>query len=154
MNKFLLAAAITFVVSAGCFSQTVAPGVPVPKEGHEIFATITKWADAVRRRDTKALESIFEEGLIVSTFDGKTRGRAEELEILKPGGDLKTVSVNNEDVKVRFFENTAVVTALTRMKFLIGEKESQTAFRYTAVFVKKDGRWQLAALHTARPQQP
>jgi len=154
MNKFLLAGAISLVVSGGCLSQTVVPGVPVPKDGHEIFATITKWADAVRSRDSKALDNIFEEGLVVTTFDGKTRNRAEELEILKPGGDLKTVSVNNEEVKVRFFENTAVVTAMTRMKFVIGDKESQTAFRYTAVFVKKDGRWQLAALHTARPQQP
>lgn len=140
-----------------CFTavaQTETTETTDPVAAKEIFSAIAKWADAVRDRDTKALDKIFETDLIITTFDGKTRGKAEELEILKPGGDLKTVSVANEDIKVRIFDKTALVTALTRMRFIIGEKTTEAAFRYTAVFLKKDGRWQIIALQTARlPQQ-
>lgn len=147
----VMAAVLTSCFTAAAQSE---PEKTDQNSAKEIFAAIAKWADAVRDRDTKALDKIFEADLIITTYDGKTRGKAEELEVLKPGGDLKTVSVNNEDVKVRIFDKTAVVTALTRMKFVIGEKETQAAFRYTAVFIKKEGRWQIIALQTARvPQQ-
>ena len=120
----------------------------------EIFAAIADWAEAVRNRDAKALDKIFETDLIITSFDGTTRGKAEEIEILKPGGVMKMVSISNDDVKVRMFDKTAVVTALTRMNFIVGDKESSSAFRYTAVFIKKDGRWQIIALQTAHAPKP
>lgn len=64
---------------------------------------------------------------------------------------MRTLSIKNEDVKVRIFGTAAVVTALVKMHFVKSEKAIPMSFRYTAVFVNKDGRWQLAALQTARP---
>jgi uncharacterized protein (TIGR02246 family) len=151
MKTIIASFVAALVLSVSSFGQVVTP--EQKKAGEEVMATIAKWADAVRDRDTKALDKIFEADLVITTFDGKTRGKAEELEILKPGGDLKTVSVTNEDVRLRIFDKTAIATAVTRMKFLIGEKESQAVFRYTAVFVKSDGRWQIVALQTARVAQ-
>ena len=139
--------AFCFAVAAQAESEKIEGNGGAAKE---VFATITKWADAVRDRDTKTLDKIFETDLIITTFDGKTRGKAEELQILKPGRAMRTVSINNEDLKVRIFDKTALVTALTRMNFVVGEQVSQAAFRYTAVFVKQDGRWQLVALQTGR----
>ncbi len=84
----------------------------------------------------------------------KLTGKKEELEALKPSAAVKTVSIRNEDLKVRVFGNAAVVTALTKMQFVIKEKDVYTDCRYTAVFVKQEGRWQLAALQSARAPQP
>ena len=155
MKKLLFALFAAVFLFCTCFSQTVAEGVPVTKEGHEVFATITKWADAVKSRDAAALDKIFAQDMIVTTGEGTTRGKKEELDVLKPNADIKTVSIKNEDIKVRFFGNAAVVTALTKMHFVIREKDVHSAFRYTAVFVKEDGRWQIYALQTARAlQQP
>jgi len=39
------------------------------------------------------------------------------------------------------------------MQFVINEKETPVAMRYTAVFVKRDGRWQIVALQTANLSQ-
>ncbi len=152
MKTFIASFVAALVLSVSMSGQVVTP--EQKKAGEEVIAMIAKWADAVRDRDTKALDQIFEAEVLITTFDGKMRGKAEELEILRPGGDLKTVSVANEDVRLRIFDKTAVATGLTRMKFLVGGKESQAAFRYTAVFVKRDARWQIVALQTARvPQQ-
>ncbi|MDQ3219373.1 MAG: nuclear transport factor 2 family protein [Acidobacteriota bacterium] len=134
------------------FSQTETESAGT-RDGREVFAMITKWADAVRSRDMKTLNSLFAEDLIITNFDGTTRGKKEELEILKPDAKVKTVSIKNDDVKVRVFGTAAVATALTKMHFVINEKDVHTAFRYTAVFVKQDGRWQLVALQTVRASQ-
>jgi len=123
------------------------------KSGNEVLATIAKWADAVRDRDMKALDNIFAEDLIITTYDGQTRGKKEELEVLKPNADVKTVSVINEDVQIRLHGVAAVVTALTKMRFIIAGKETPVTMRYTAVFVKKDNKWQMVALQTARVSQ-
>lgn len=119
----------------------------------EVFATIAKWGEAVRARNTKTLEEIFEENVVITTFDGKTRGKAEELELLKPRPDFRGISVKNEDIKVRVFGNAAVATAECRMAYVSGDKLMNVAFRYTASFYKADGRWQIVALHTSRPGQ-
>ncbi len=120
------------------------------KSGQEIMGTVSKWADAVRDRDVKRLEAIFAEDVIITTFDGKVRGKAAELDAMKPIANMRTSSVANEDVVVKVYGDVGVVTALTRMKFVSNGTESNLALRYTAVFVMRDGSWQIVALQTAR----
>ncbi len=120
------------------------------KSAGEVMATLAVWADAVRDRDTKRLEQIFADDMVITAFDGSIRGKKEELDVLKPNENAKTTSVANEDVGLKIFGEVAVVTGLTKMVFVVAEKPSQMAMRYTAVFVKRDGRWQIVALQTAR----
>jgi uncharacterized protein (TIGR02246 family) len=145
----LFSTILLFSLPAFAQTETENPEIRT-KSGKEVFAAVAKWADAVRSRDTKALELLFADDLIVTTFDGKTRGKKEELEVLKPNELVKTISVNNDEVKIRVYGRAAVVTALTKMHFVISEKNAYSNFRYTAVFVKQDGRWQIVALQTAR----
>lgn len=148
-------AALLLLLCGAVVINAQTPGPMKIDQGEaEVMATIARWADAVRDRDMKALEQLFEDEMIVTAFDGTTRGKKQELEVLKPDANVKTVSVSNEDIRIRRFEKTAVATALTRMEFLIADKPVKTAFRFTAVFVKKDGRWQIAALQTTRVAQP
>lgn len=137
------------------------PGLAQPlkaeerRSAGEVLAAVAKWADAVRDRDQAALEKLFADEMIVTTGDGKTRGKAEELEVLKPDPNpkLRTISVVNENVRVKVYGDVAVVTSLTRMRLEMNGIGSEAAMRYTAVFVKRDGRWQIAALHTTRAPQ-
>ena len=120
------------------------------KSEKEVRQAVQQWADSILNRDASALDRILHADLIVTTFDGKTRGKAEELTVVKPNPEVKTVSVENEDLRVKIYGKTAVVTALTKMKFVISGRDVNTAMRYTAVFVKQNGRWQIVALQTAR----
>ena len=154
MKRSLMSVAIILLFSVSVWSQSVAEGVAAPKEANEVMSTIAKWADAVRDRNQKTLDELFDETLIVTMADGTTRGKKEEIELLKPNPNSRFISIKNEDVKLRIFGQTAVATALTKMQMQNNGKDLSTAFRYTAVFVDKDGRWQLAALHTSSPLKP
>lgn len=156
-NKYLLlqivfAVTISFCLFGSAEAQPVTPDQR--KAASEVLATLTVWADAVRDRDAKALDNLFAGELIITTYDGKVRGKKEELDVLKPNPSVRTVSVVNEDVGIKIFGEAAVVTALTKMQFVINEKETPVAMRYTAVFVKRDGRWQMVALQTAMAPKP
>ena len=134
------------------FSSFVqAQSKPVSDDAKQVFATISRWADAVRDRDRKTLESLFADDMIVTLSDGSVRGKAEELEALKPDPKVTFSSVSNDDIGVKMFTDVAVVTALTKMQYVSSGKESSFGMRYTAVFARKDGRWQIVALQTARP---
>lgn len=127
---------------------------PQLKAEREVSETVKQWAAAIVSRDMVALGKILADDIEITDFTGKLRGKKEELEVLKPSPDVKTVSVENEDLKIKVYGKTALVTALTVMVFNIGGKDSATSLRYTAVFVKRDGRWQIIALQTSRPPQP
>ena len=62
-------------------------------------------------------------------------------------GDLKFQSITTDDVQVRVYGNTAVETGRSTM---IGQDKGQTVprdTRFTRVWVKQQGRWQLVANH-------
>jgi ketosteroid isomerase-like protein len=146
------------LLTLGLFAMSGIAQQPVTAEqkkaAGEVMATISKWAVAVRDRDPKALEAIFDDEIIITSYDGNTRGKAEEMGAMKPNPNVRLSSVSNDDVVIKVFGEVAVVTALTRIKMVAGGKESAIALRYTAVFVNRDGNWRIVALQTARAPQP
>src|SRR5688572_6983748 len=109
----------------------------VTNDTKAIFATLVRWADAVRDRDLKTLEALFADDVIITLVDGQTRGKAQELDAFRPDPNVRTISIVNEAVGVKMFTDAAVVTALVRMRFAAGSRESSLAMRYTAVFARK-----------------
>ena len=143
MKKILFIFGILTIFSTFAFGQTA-------KSEKEVQVVLKKWADAVVKRDAVALGKILSDDLIVTTFDGVTRGKKEELAILKPNPNVTTHSVENKEVRIKVYGNTAVVTATTETLFIISEKTASSSLRYTAVLVKQKGIWQIVALQTAR----
>lgn len=145
-TNIALCLTIILVVSISGFSQS--------KAQREVSDTVKQWAASIVSRDMDAMGKILADDIVITDYNGKVRGKKEELEILKPSPDVKTISVENEDLKVKVYGKTAVVTALTVMLFNIGGRDTATSMRYTAVFVKRDRRWQIVALQTARLPPP
>lgn len=155
MRKIILNPLILIALSQLIFAQSQSKNSPkVNISEREVRAVIKQWADSIVKRDMNALDKILSKDLIVTSFDGTTRGKTEELEVLKPNPNVTTHSVENKDVRIKIYSNTAVVTAVTEMLFVISEKTASSSLRYTAVFVKQNGRWQIVALQTARIAKP
>jgi uncharacterized protein (TIGR02246 family) len=118
----------------------------------EVRAVITRWATAVKNRDTGALDSIFADDLFITDYNGGTRTKQQELDILKPLPTTRTMSVTNDDLKIRTWprSNVAVATAKVRMVHRTAGRDSIMQLRYTSVWEKRGGRWQLTVLQTSR----
>ena len=122
---------LIFTVSANAQERTQpATSKPTAAE-REVRVAIDTWADAVKRRDVDALNLLFADDLFITDFTGATRGKKEEIEVLKSSPATSTVSVENEEIRIRTFPkaNTAVVTAIVRMVFRTNDRDTPMAMR-------------------------
>lgn len=100
--------------------------------------------EAVVSRDAAFVDRIWAEEFVYTGVRGEVKNKADILAELK-AGDLKFDLLKFDDVRVRIFGDAAVVTgrAITKGRSKQGEISGQ--FRYTRVYVKRKGAWQLVA---------
>lgn len=94
--------------------------------------------------DTAALKDVLGEDLSYTHSNGQVQDRGQFLAALA-SGTLRYESMAPSDVRVRIYEPAGVVTGRLDMKVVLDGHESAIAARYTAVYVRRDRRWQLVA---------
>src|SRR4029079_891863 len=111
--------------------------------------------DANVRRDKSFFEPIEADEFIFTDSAGGLTTKAEDVASLdKPAGEFKLISYAVDDMRVRVYGKTAVVTGRTTTKLQSKDREVTNRSRFTDVFVKRDGRWQLVAGHSSRLREP
>jgi ketosteroid isomerase-like protein len=113
-----------------------------------------EWSDADQRGDTAWFErNLTEDYYGVSSRTGKRTTKADEVADLKNRKD-KIESAVASDMQVRVEGRTGVVSGIYHMK---GRDEKgqpiDRHIRYTDIFIKKDGRWQVITSHGTTIQQ-
>jgi len=117
----------------------------------------TSVEDAIRKLDHEriqaqlhavatALDRIYAADFIGVGPSGTVRTKPQVI-LDFTSGDLKFQSITTEDVQVRVYGNTAVETGRSTMN---GQDKGRTVprdTRFTRVWVKQQGRWQLVANH-------
>lgn len=110
----------------------------------ELLKANQAYDEALVRGDAAALDRIYAAEFVYTTFDGEVRDRTQQLAFTK-SGDLRLESGQSDEVKIRVYKNTAVMTGRFTAKGQLKGKNISFRERYTAVWVKKDGRWRLVA---------
>jgi hypothetical protein len=111
--------------------------------------------DANVRRDKAFFERIEADEFIFTDSAGGLMTKAEDVASLdKPAGEFRLISYVPDDMKVRVYGKTAVVTGRTTTKLKSKDREVINSSRFTDVFVKRDGRWQIVAGHSSRIREP
>ena len=96
--------------------------------------------------DTVALNRIYADDFIGVGPSGTVRTKPQVIADFTSGG-LKFQSITTDEVQVRVYGNTAVETGRSTM---IGQDKNKVVprdNRFTRVWVKMHGRWQLVANH-------
>ena len=104
------------------------------------------WAQAMVKNDEATLNRVMADDWSLTTPDGTVQTRAEALADLK-SGNMKFDATEVDDIKVRVFGDTAVVTGHSRDKSTYKGKDVSGEYRFTDVFVKRNGKWQAVATH-------
>src|SRR2546428_5303109 len=96
-------------------SLLVLPAQAKPKNDQEAEQAITKfeqeWADAYVKADTAALGRIEAEDYVLIDPEGKLLSKADDMRDVK-SGDFKVETFKVDNLKVRFYGKTAVVTGI------------------------------------------
>jgi uncharacterized protein (TIGR02246 family) len=107
---------------------------------------------AVLKQDAVALQNLMADDLLYVHGDGQLRGKKAFIEELGKHLTYKGIELSDESVRVN--GNLAVVSA--KAAFLVFEHggDAQTVAQITRVFVKNNGKWQLALHQATRLPQP
>lgn len=101
------------------------------------------------RKDIEAVSAATADDYIQIDVDGKVLDKPATLERIK-SSYAQLLSNPVDDMVVRIYGNTAVLTARARPKGILDGKEFSGAVRYTRVYVKRGGRWQVVLFQQTR----
>lgn len=126
-----------------------AAGVSTPAGAveQELVKLERAWLDAYLKRDVAAMEQIESDDFTITHANGQVLTKAQEIANLKKAGPAdSSLSFSTEDTKVRLYGDTAILTGI----FISKSNASTEQSRYTDVYVKRNGRWQVVASHLTR----
>ena len=107
---------------------------------------------AIQSGDIAAIERIYADDYISTNASGLMRTKAEVIEDLKSGA-LKIESIASDDINVRDHGDTAIVTGRTTTKGQDRGRDVSSQNRFTQVYLRRNGRWQIVVFHFTRIAQ-
>jgi ketosteroid isomerase-like protein len=114
-----------------------------------IRALELKWVDAYKQRKIAAVAALLADDYVITLEDGSTYGKVGFISY--NAGPLRVDIADLADVRIRMYENTAVVTAAYHERGELGGKPYDYHDRLTDVWMKIRGKWQLIASHYSLP---
>lgn len=116
--------------------------------GEAIRALEAEGRAAALSGDPEAHERLLAADWINVNSNGTVTTKAQLLALLR-SSPFKLLSIDDEDVGVRVFGDTAVVTGRSLRKRATPSGEAATqVVRFTRVYVEKEGRWQVVSAQT------
>ena len=103
-------------------------------------------SQAIVKNDAEAVGRFLADDWIIIDPDGGIIDKARFLAVIR-SGSLTHEMMESDDIRVRIYGNTAIVTALTTSKGKFSGKGFTTQERATDVFVQQNGQWQCALSH-------
>jgi FKBP-type peptidyl-prolyl cis-trans isomerase len=107
-----------------------------------LMALQRRWADAVVHRDVVTLRSILADDLAGIDTRGEPWNKEQYLAEVK-SSDFVAESATVDDMTVRVFANSAVVTGRYTEKSTNTGKDTSVNARFDEVYAKRSGRWQV-----------
>src|ERR1041384_3032128 len=147
MNRmFVIAVAIMALGSLAVGQTKGARRTQTETVSQEIRRLDQERIQAQIHADAIALKRIYADDFIGIGPSGTVRTKPEVLSDFT-SGELKFQSITTEEVRIRVYENTAVETGRSTM---VGQDKNKVVprdNRFTRVWVKLQGHWQLVANH-------
>ena len=132
------------------------PPTPKPADG-SVEQTLMKIEHdglaALLKRDVAGFARVFADDAVLITPDGSTQTKSQLVADVK-SGDLVVESSEISDMKVRAYGDSAVVTYVTSDKGKYKGQDISGRFRWTDVFVRRGGTWQIVSGQGTPIQQP
>jgi ketosteroid isomerase-like protein len=104
-------------------------------------------------RDVRTMTEILHEDFVYTGSSGERLDRTAYLARLVTAGDVKWLGQDLDEIDVRFFGDTAVLTARAHDRAIFGDETLDARVRQTFVFVKTGRGWRCVSGH-ASPIEP
>jgi uncharacterized protein (TIGR02246 family) len=110
----------------------------------EVLNVEMEWVQALRKLDLKTMERILADDYTQITARGDVIGKLEFLASFE-GKQRQWDHTQSSDHHIRIYNDTAVMVALWSASGVNQGQRFDYQARFLAVYIKRDGRWQLIA---------
>jgi uncharacterized protein (TIGR02246 family) len=115
----------------------------------ELIELQHRWAAARVKGDTAFLERLYAKEFRIVTIDGSFSDCDADIALFS-SGLLKPEYIRDEDMEVSIYGDVAIVTGRELMGGTYKGERGELAVRFTSVYVRRDGRWQIVAGHATQ----
>lgn len=141
MRKILLVTFLFIAAATPAFAQTAAKTEQNNSAAEQAVLTLTQeWLDAETKVDRAALNRIIADDFVGTGPRGTTVSKTDVIP--REGSEAHGLAISGQDIKVRVFGDTAIVTGRG-----VPKVRDRPELRITVVFVKRADRWQMVAGH-------
>ncbi len=152
MQKPLLVIALLIAAATPAFAQTTASVTEQNSSVEQAVLKVTQeWLAADERQDRAALNRIIADDFLGTGPRGTTVSKRDVIPREGAASEGHGLSIDGQDIKVRVFGDAAIVTGRGVPKTQAGERPE---LRFTVVFLRRAGSWQMVAGHlSAMPRE-
>jgi len=115
----------------------------------EIRRINSEVAEAGLHGDKATADRLIADDYLYTGMDGSTRTKAQIIKDMQPLPSNVKYSSRIEDVVVRDFGGTAVMSYRMVEDVEVNGQKNSSQYRSTDVFMRRKGKWQLIATHTS-----
>jgi len=137
------------LVLGGAAAGAAQQSAPVKSDQDILIELEHNWDAAFHRHDAAFIDRILADEFIVTYDNGARADRTIELELAKTLNENIESSMMDEFI-VKEFGNTAVVWFSLHLVGPVKGQRVQNDYRFTDVFVLRDGRWQCVSSQSTR----
>ena len=119
----------------------------------ELLKLEEQFAEAIIENDPGAIERLLTDDWIIINADGGIIDKERFLGVIK-SGTLTHEMMESDNMRVRVYGDSAVVTMLTRTKGKFMGQEFSTHERATDFFVRLNGQWRCVLTQLTRFTKP
>lgn len=120
---------------------------------HELERLESVWNEAHEHGDADALNAIWADDIEVAVPKMPVLTKADALRFAR-SGRMKFLTYRISDIRVRVYDNAAVVTGhLQRTRSMNGQEVADD-WRFTKLYVREAGKWRVVAFHASEAAQP
>jgi ketosteroid isomerase-like protein len=127
----------------------LAPLLACASPQDELLKRDALWNEYRLKSDARSLAPLLADDWMLTHSDGKVQYKKDYLEQLGTGNRVNT-AITNEDVRVRMYGDTAVVTGASTQSGVGDGKPFSGSFRFTRVWILRGGAWVMTASHSSR----
>jgi len=130
------------------WAVAVAPAQGPPAGPAELSRLEGVWNEAHLRGDADALERLWADDLQVMVPEMRVMTKPGLIAFVR-SGRMKFDRYETSDVRVRLYDDAAVVTGRMQRTRTVNGQSVDDDWRFTKMYVRRAGRWQVVAFHAS-----
>ena len=152
MKPIFLSFIVTLVLATFSATTSIAQSTH-DADVRELERLETVWNEAHEHGDVDALEALWADDMEIAVPKMPVLTKADALKFAR-SGRMKFLSYRTSDIRVRLYDNAAVVTGrLERTRSINGQVISDD-WRFTKMYAREAQKWRVVAFHASEAAQP